>query len=183
VTWFQIFWPWTEPRQRRRAEDRRAEGRAALSIVLLVLAARRRRGTRARNLRQRRADSRGAARFGIFMFLASWPRAMGSAHHATDPGDELGQIFARARARPFNGGICWVYYLAVEPYGRRFWPDALLGWTRLWSGRLRDPRVGRELLIGMTFGALSLFVVEVPKMLASTSAGSCRSSRSGTPCG
>jgi hypothetical protein len=36
----------------------------------------------------------------------------------------------------------------------------------LWSGRVRDPRVGRELLIGMAFGALSLFVVEVPKMLA-----------------
>jgi hypothetical protein len=35
----------------------------------------------------------------------------------------------------------------------------------LWAGRLRDPRVGRELLIGMTFGALSLFAVEVPKML------------------
>jgi hypothetical protein len=66
----------------------------------------------------------------------------------------------------FVGGFCWIYYLAAEPYGRRFWPDALLGWTRLWSGRVRDPRVGKELLIGMAFGALSLLVVEVPKMLA-----------------
>ena len=80
----------------------------------------------------------------------------------------MGQIFASLALSAFNGGICWMYYLAVEPFGRRFWPDALLGWTRLWSGRLRDPRVGRELLIGATFGALALFVVEAPKMLTLT---------------
>jgi hypothetical protein len=48
-----------------------------------------------------------------------------------------------------------VYYLGIESYVRRFWSDALLAWTRLWSGRLRDPRIGRELLIGLEFGALS----------------------------
>jgi hypothetical protein len=120
-----------------------------------------------RNLRMRRADSRGAARFGIFMFLATLASRLSSGTHSTDPGVELStQIFAGLAVASLNGGTCWVYYLAIEPYGRRFWPDALLGWTRLWSGRLRDPRVGRELLIGMTFGALSLFVVEIPKLLA-----------------
>ena len=59
-----------------------------------------------------------------------------------------------------------MFYLAVEPYARRFWPDALLAWTRLLSGRLRDPRVGRELLIGLSFGALSLLVVEIPKLFS-----------------
>jgi hypothetical protein len=120
-----------------------------------------------RNLRVRRADSRGAARFGIFMFVATLASRLSSGTHSTDPGVEIStQIFAGLASASFTGGFCWVYYLAIEPYGRRFWPDALLGWTRLWSGRLRDPRVGRELLIGMAFGALSLFVVEIPKMLA-----------------
>jgi len=46
----------------------------------------------------------------------------------------------------FTAGVLWILYLALEPYVRRFWPDAMLGWTRLISGRLRDPRVGRDVL-------------------------------------
>ena len=55
-------------------------------------------------------------------------------------------------------------YLAIEPYARRFWPDGLLGWTRLLSGRLLDPRVGRDILIGLTFAALGL-VLELARLL------------------
>jgi hypothetical protein len=40
-------------------------------------------------------------------------------------------------------------YAALEPYVRRFWPDGILGWTRLMSGYIRDPRVGRDVLIRM----------------------------------
>src|SRR6185295_7712614 len=53
----------------------------------------------------------------------------------------------------FLGVTVWVMYLAIEPYVRRFWPDGLLGWTRLLSGRLRDPRAGRDVLIGLTLAA------------------------------
>jgi hypothetical protein len=167
VTWFRIFWPWIEP-SRTQVEPKTGtqQAAAAMNIVLFVSLIGGGVALGRRNLRQQRADRRGAARFGVFMFLAFLAARMGSATHAAEPGDEVGQIFAALALSAFNGGISWVYYLAVEPYGRRFWPDALLGWTRLWSGRLRDPRVGRELLIGITFGALSLFVVEVPKMLA-----------------
>ena len=167
VTWFRIVWPWTEPAP-TKVEPKTGGQRAAaalsigLWVVLLVGGV----ALGRRNLLQRRADSRGAARFGIFMFLAFLTARLTVATHSTEPGDELTQMVAALSLAAFNGGVCWVYYLAVEPYGRRFWPDALLGWTRLWSGRLRDPRVGRELLIGMTFGAVSLFVVEVPKTLA-----------------
>ena len=168
VTWFRIVWPWTEPAP-TQVEPKTGGQRAAaaLSIGLWVLLLVGGVALGRRNLLQRRADSRGAARFGIFMFLAFLTARLSVATHSTEPGDELTQFVAALSLAAFNGGVCWVYYLAVEPYGRRFWPDALLGWTRLWSGRLRDPRVGRELLIGMTFGAVSLFVVEVPKMLAS----------------
>jgi len=167
VTWFRIIWPWTEPdRAQEEPKTGAQKAAAALNIVLFVSLLAGGVALGRRNLRERRADSRGAARFGIFMFLAFLAAHLSRATHATEPGDEVGQIFAALALSSYNGGICWVYYLAVEPYGRRFWPDALLGWTRLWSGRLRDPRVGRELLIGMTFGALSLLVVEVPKLLA-----------------
>jgi len=166
VTSFLVVWPWVEPTPTQTKETTAAEKAAAVFSILFfvsflgagVFFGR-------RNLQQRRADTRGAARFGVFMFVAYLGARLASTTHTADPGDELAQIVGALALSVFNAGLCWVYYLAVEPYGRRFWPDALLGWTRLWSGRLRDPRVGRELLIGMTFGALSLFVVEVPKML------------------
>jgi len=169
VTSFQIIWPWTEP-EKTQAEPKTAVERAAaaLNIVLFVSLIGGGVALSRRNLRQERADRRGAARFGAFMFLAFLTSRLAAATHASEPGDEVGQIFAALALSAFNGGICWVYYLAVEPFGRRFWPDTLLGWTRLWSGRLRDPRVGRELLIGTTLGALALFVVEAPKMLTLT---------------
>ena len=45
---------------------------------------------------------------------------------------------------------------------RKFWPDALLGWSRLLTGHIRDPRVGRDLLIGMAFG-VALALIDVGK--------------------
>jgi hypothetical protein len=52
----------------------------------------------------------------------------------------------------FDAGMMWVVYMAVEPAVRRFWPDLLKGWSRLVSGRFRDPRVGRDLLYGTVAG-------------------------------
>jgi serine/threonine-protein kinase len=58
----------------------------------------------------------------------------------------------------FLGGIMYVIYLAVEPYIRRSWPKALMSWTRLLSGRLRDAFIGRDLLIGAAAGMAMTFL-------------------------
>jgi hypothetical protein len=47
-------------------------------------------------------------------------------------------------------------YLAIEPYVRRVWPRALIGWARLARGRWRDPAVAREALIGITAPLLAV---------------------------
>jgi serine/threonine-protein kinase len=171
ISWLQIVWPWTEPAQVQAAAAKSGPEKAANALWITfwisllaggVMLAR-------HNVRARRADTRAAARFGAFMFLMFLVARLAVGAHSSDPAVEISaQIFAALAVASFNGGFCWAYYLAAEPYGRRFWPDALLGWSRLWSGRLRDPRVGRELLIGMAFGALSLLVVEVPKVVATT---------------
>ena len=54
----------------------------------------------------------------------------------------------------FNGALLFVVYLALEPWVRRTWPDVLITSTRLLSGRLADPRVGRDLLMGVAIGVL-----------------------------
>jgi hypothetical protein len=57
--------------------------------------------------------------------------------------------------------------MALEPYVRRRWPDLLISWTRLLSGRFRDPLVGRDVLIGLFFGGLCAIVLHIANGLAS----------------
>src|SRR5205823_1725728 len=45
-------------------------------------------------------------------------------------------------------------YIALEPYARRHWPQALISWTDVLTGRYRDPIVGRDALFGVTLGML-----------------------------
>jgi serine/threonine-protein kinase len=110
------------------------------------------------NLQWNRADRRGAGRLAAFYLvlqLASW---VIGAHHLSSAGAEFNN-FARVGGVLFSqAAILWMMYLALEPYGRRFWPDGLLGWTRLLSGRIRDPRIGREILIGSAMAGALLLV-------------------------
>ncbi len=47
-----------------------------------------------------------------------------------------------------------IAYVALEPFLRRHWPTTMISWSRLLSGRWRDPLVGRDLLVGLCAGAL-----------------------------
>jgi hypothetical protein len=152
-------WPWTEPprtdaSQRTGLQRLTDASSIAIWVVMLagaVLLAR-------RNLRGNRSDRRGAARLAIGMTAASIALNLLAATHVANPSVERMQIAGALAFGVFNGGMVWIYYLAIEPYARRFWPDALLGWTRLLSGHVRDPRVGRELLIGLAFGGVGLLI-------------------------
>ena len=48
--------------------------------------------------------------------------------------------------------------MALEPYARKLWPEAMVGWTRMLAGRWRDPLVARDLLFGFTFAVGFLFL-------------------------
>jgi len=162
---FQIVWPWMAP-PRTDASQRTGLQRLtdatsiAFYIVMLaggILLAR-------RNLRANRSDRRGAARFAIAMTIASVAFNLLKATHAANASIETPQIVGALAFGALNGGVNWIYYLAIEPYARRFWPDALLGWTRLISGHIRDPRVGHDLLIGLIFGAVGV-LIDLSKLL------------------
>jgi hypothetical protein len=71
---------------------------------------------------------------------------------------EVNQFFGGLGIALYLGGTLWVLYLALEPYARRLWPDGLLGWTRLFAGHVRDPRVGRDVLLGCLFGIVNSLI-------------------------
>ena len=53
--------------------------------------------------------------------------------------------------------------MAMEPYVRRHWPHALVTWSRLVAlGRLRDPLVGRDILVGGAACVTWILICSIP---------------------
>jgi hypothetical protein len=65
----------------------------------------------------------------------------------------------------FFTAFAGLLYLAFEPYVRRTMPEVLIAWARVLEGRYRDPRVGRDLLIGSTAGAVAAFAMHLANSL------------------
>jgi hypothetical protein len=83
------------------------------------------------------------------------PEAIG-ATHVPDLYEILLLLMATSWALLF-GALAWVFYLALEPYARRLWPQVLISWSRLLAGAFRDPLVAQDALFGAAFGiALAL---------------------------
>ncbi len=108
------------------------------------------------NVRANRADRRSAVRLAsVYLAVQVGAWTLGAQHFSSL--EEVNSFFRFFGNVLFQAALLWVLYLALEPYGRRFWPDGLLGWTRLFSGHVRDPRIGREILIGVALGGLLMF--------------------------
>jgi serine/threonine-protein kinase len=60
-----------------------------------------------------------------------------------------------------------LFYLALEPYVRRRWPQTLIAWSRVLEGRLRDPLIGRDLLVGLLFAIGIVLLVSLISWLSS----------------
>ena len=104
-----------------------------------------------RNFRTGRADRRGASRVALFMVVCGCAFWLATNHHVATAIGEFTSSCTRSRSS-HGGRFLGAVYLALEPYVRRFWPDSLLGWSRLMAGHIRDPRVGRDVLAGAVFG-------------------------------
>jgi hypothetical protein len=100
-----------------------------------------------------RGDRRGAMRLAILIFslhMALWILQT----HISSLGNFVFLLFLAIGTGLLWGGGVWVLYLALEPYVRRYWPQAIISWTRALSGRWRDPLVGRDVLYGIILGIL-----------------------------
>jgi serine/threonine-protein kinase len=113
-----------------------------------------------RNLLLGRSDRRGAMRLAAFTFACSMATWAFGASHVASP-SEIALLLAGASFSVFFAAVCWLLYVALEPLIRRRWPDSLIAWTRLLSGRFSDPLVGRVLLAGALLGVFEAIIVEV----------------------
>ena len=162
LVFFELAGPWSRPPGTARPAELTGAGRdfdllfLGLLVVGGALIAR-------RNLRLGRSDRRGAMRLAAFVFVCSmiiW--AFLTSHVASD--SELSLLLLGASLALFLAGVCWLMYVALEPLIRRRWPDSLIGWTRLLSGRFSDPLVGRVLLAGALVGVFAAISRELREL-------------------
>jgi Protein kinase domain len=104
-----------------------------------------------RNYQAIRTDLRGASRLGAAVFISSLTGWILTAHHVPAP-EYLPSVFHALSAAVTLGVLAAVLYMAVEPFIRRRRPESLISWTRLLSGRIRDPLVGGHIAAGAAFG-------------------------------
>ena len=155
---FELAGPWSRPPRMARLAELTQVGRDFPLLLLGILVVGGALIAR-RNLRLGRSDRRGATRLAAFVFACSmltW--AFLTSHVASD--SELALLLLGASIALFLAGVCWLLYVALEPLIRRRWPDSLIAWTRLLSGRLSDPLVGRVLLAGALLGVFESISVE-----------------------
>ncbi|HET9316892.1 MAG TPA: serine/threonine-protein kinase [Vicinamibacteria bacterium] len=161
--WFAVLPPWaSEARSRVPAVAPTPVGQVGVLVLALALPVGGALLAR-RNLRLGRGDRKGAFRVALFVFAAYAVAGLLRADHVTDLGQEL-WILIKVFAYPcFWAALVWLLYIALEPYARRRWPLMLVSWKRLLAGSLRDPLVGRDVLLGVGSGValMLLFLASV----------------------
>jgi serine/threonine-protein kinase len=147
------FGPWSAEQPRRPAGGGFVVGTIIYSLVLVgvVMAW--------LNVRAGRGDRRGAFRVGCVVGgLLSLEWLLGIDHVSSE--GELMLFRLGIGSAVFAGVSAYVMYLALEPFVRRRWPEALVGWSRALAGDLRDALVWREVLVGLVI-AVAWFLVLV----------------------
>jgi serine/threonine-protein kinase len=168
--WFRVVQPWTRPDRMepyQASTAQRVTQYVGLGLLVLLVGV----GTvlARRNLVLGRGDRRGAFRLAASMVGLGLTIWVLEAHHVADLASEAAILARGAGAVLVVSALLWLFYLALEPYVRRLRPATLVSWTRLLSGGFSDAVVGRDVLIGATWGAmitgLSSVVSRVPAWL------------------
>ena len=104
-----------------------------------------------RNLRTGRGDRRFAFRLASVLFVLVMLQWLLATHHVPER-SEFELVFGGLYRAFFAFGLGWLFYIVLEPYARRLWPRTLISWVRLLDARVRDPQLGRDVLIGCLLG-------------------------------
>ena len=125
-----------------------------LAVVVLVGA-----GLLARrNLQRGQGDRLGAARLAFTMaavLLGVWICRV----HLVASYELLVSLLLAVATATFYGVLVWTIYVAFEPFVRRHWPQVLVSWTNVLSGNLRNPIVGRDILVGGAVAMMWVFLI------------------------
>jgi eukaryotic-like serine/threonine-protein kinase len=152
AVYFEVIFPWDKPTRQVEAGTN-STSPTIIVIAVLVFGVLFAGMILARyNLKAGRGDIKGASKLAVFIFSAMTLAQLIDANHVPDLFGEL-WIFSRIAGTSFLLTIFpWIFYIALEPFIRRRWPELIISWSRLMAGDFRDPLVGRDILVGGLLG-------------------------------
>ena len=151
---FRVLYPWNTPARDQAFQPSTHQKLANITAILIfaaiilgsVVVVR-------RNIRQKRGDEVGSTRLANFLFLVFLAMWALRTHHLASTGEFALVVVALAWGFLISS-FARLLYFGLEPFVRRRDPHTLIGWARLISGKIRDPLVGRDVLIGTAYGVL-----------------------------
>ena len=161
AVFFHEVGPWTTPDHTEHSTTTHGQHASMiLSIVLAMLILAAGAWLARRNYAKGKADLHGAFRLataGFVIEMAVWV----CCNHFVPTLSTLGNFGLALSTSLLVSAALWILYLALEPYVRRHWPHAIISWSRVAAGRVRDPLVGRDVLWGVMLGMLWNMVISV----------------------
>jgi serine/threonine protein kinase len=112
------------------------------------------------NLKRGRGDRVGARRLAWAAFILQMLTYLFRVHFVVSS-SLIGVTFLAVGTALLYAGSMWLLYIALEPYVRRNWPQTIISWTRLVSGKVRDPLVGRDIVSGVLLGMTWVLIIEI----------------------
>ena len=119
------------------------------------------------NVRRQRGDLRGAFRLATAIFWVQMCLWILRGHFTASMGT-FGIFILAVCNSVFYAVVLWTVYVALEPYVRRHWPQALISWASVLTARVRDPIVGRDVLFGIALGVAWLIIDRAADFWAQT---------------
>ncbi len=147
---FRILGPWsTAERMEQDGSGNQQIFGVLVIYVLLIVAC----WLAWRNYRSGHGDRRGAAKLFVIYAGCMMAARLIAGHHAPIMA-EADLIWKSLTVSALNGAALWGFYIALEPWVRRRWPETMISWSRFTTKGIRDPRVGRDILIGAAMGGV-----------------------------
>jgi serine/threonine protein kinase len=148
---FKVIGPWTTASRMKPPGNTSGNSIPILIIIYIVILAACVLGWI--NVRSGRADLRSAWWLAAIYFAAQSAGSLLGMHHTATISEMTG-FWTTLSTAMLNAGLCWLVYVALEPWVRRKWPKTMISWTRFTSRGAGDPLVGRDLLYGAGFGSI-----------------------------
>jgi hypothetical protein len=157
---FMVVGPWRKPWRMSEASDGRDTAIVTVLFALLFGILGGAAFLARKNLRSGRGDLQAATRLGVCMaavLMAVW---FCRVHLAASLG-MLAMFLVAVCTSAFYGVLLWTIYVALEPYVRKHWPQVLVSSTNVLAGRVADPVVGRDVLLGTALGVVWVLLVQI----------------------
>jgi len=118
-----------------------------------------------RNFRAGQMDSEGAQKLAGLILVLGMLVWLLCANHVPELFLEMRSFFRVLGSIFVPAAIVWMFYLALEPYVRRTWPETVISWTRALGGKLIDPLVASHVLAGLAAGIAATVLAELTNLL------------------